>query len=196
MYYGNVSMAGLTTSSFTVAGTPDNTPYLSPIGLAVTVLLGTGIGQVTRVVNASRDLKSWEVSPAFAVPLQEDSVISIVPFRGHCTYEGNAYLNDTTWQLFGTAFDVTGAGNYLFNTSGGMQAWGLWYQGGLQVNYGVVLDNNTLRCSGLCLFSMLASVLLCCCGNSFVFRALLFIVVQAVFGRLTSPMLRTITRAR
>ena len=134
-------------------------------GLAVVVIDGSGVGQVSRAITGSADARTWTVSPPFRAPLTlagggggqggPPSLLSIIPFRGGLTYEGNAMLNDTTWQLFGTALDVVSAGNFISDMSSGgtMTLWGLYYidgqsAGGWQPNYNVLFDQNTAACSG------------------------------------------------
>jgi len=135
-------------------------------GLAVVVIDGSGVGQVSRVLTGSADAKTWTVSPPFRSPLTlaggggggggggAPSLLSIIPFRGGLTFEGNAVLNGTTWQLFGTALDVVSAGNFMSNFSSGgtMTLWGLYYEdgqdvGGWQPNYNVLFDQNVAACS-------------------------------------------------
>ena len=93
---------------------------------------------------------TYSISPPFEQPLDRNSsVLSIVSFRGRSTWEGNAYLNATAFQLFGTSVDVVCAGNYFDNATSGMQSFGLYYQGGWQPNYGVLFEQNTMRCTGI-----------------------------------------------
>lgn len=183
LYYGWILNSTLTPDgksqvlSTTFPATVDK--YLGPIGLQVAVLDGAGIGQVSRVTAVNGARNAWTVSPPFAVPLAtNNSVITIIPHRGPSVFEGNAYLQDTTFQvwdvvlhrcwtcsfkllclwdmcvcppspqLFGTAYDVVAAGNFMQNTSGGFQAWGLWYQGGYQPNNNILFESNTATCSG------------------------------------------------
>ena len=133
--------------------------YLPAAGLAAIVMDGAGAGMWTRAVAASADARTWTVSPPFAAPLApagaaDASLVAIVPFRGDLFWEGCAYLNDTTHQLFGTALGVVIAGNYVQNMTGSMTTWGLWYddgqsaRAGFQPNYQVLYDANTIRCSG------------------------------------------------
>ena len=154
LYFGTADSSSIdpTTNSETwhAAFAPIKNPYLEPVGLAAVVMQGENVGAVARVTNASDDQTTWTVTPPLFLGSKTGapSVISVVPYRGQILWEANAYLNDTTWQLFGVAIDITSVGNYMQNVTAGMQAWGLLYQGGWQPNYGLYFGDNTLRCSG------------------------------------------------
>lgn len=93
---------------------------------------------------------TYTISPPFEQPLDRNSsVLSIVSFRGRSIWEGNAYLNATAFQLFGTSLDVVSAGNYFENSTSGMQSFGLYYQGGWQPNFDVLFEANTMQCTGI-----------------------------------------------
>ena len=158
---GDGSAAALAANQTLVLANPPSVPdkYLPAAGLAAIVMDGAGAGMWTRAVAASADARTWTLSPPFAAPLApagaaDASLVAIVPFRGDLFWEGCAYLNDTTHQLFGTALGVVSAGNYVQNMTGTMTTWGLWYDdgqaanAGFQPNYQVLYDANTIRCSG------------------------------------------------
>ena len=122
---------------------------VSLLGSAASILGGRGIGQVSRVVDASADLMTYTVSPPFAIDLDANSsALSIVNFRGRSVWEGNAFVNATAFQLFGSSFDIVVAGQFFMNSSSGAESFGLYYQGGWQANLGILYDSNTLRCTG------------------------------------------------
>eukprot|EP00037_Helgoeca_nana_P012717 m.115967 g.115967 ORF g.115967 m.115967 type:complete len:152 (+) comp21606_c0_seq1:2269-2724(+) len=54
-----------------------------------------------------------------------------MPFRGHMAFEGNVFVNGTTFQFFGAGVDCAVV-NSSFDTFSRVSPWGLWYQGGFQ----------------------------------------------------------------
>lgn len=140
----------INSSSFTLMDPPYDLGLTYP-GLLVSVMQGTGLGQIRQLqsfsINPSDNSSSvWTVDTPFDTPLiPEDSVVSIVPFRGDIIFEGNTYINGTTFQFFGTAVRISTAGTYM-NNMPNMIAWGREYQGGYQINQNLYWGNNIMVC--------------------------------------------------
>jgi len=56
---------------------------------------------------------------------------AVMPWRGQMAFEGNTFVNGTTFQFFGAGADLHVVNN-TFRNFGSVSPWGLWYQGGLQ----------------------------------------------------------------
>ena len=137
------------------------------MGASVSVLYGPGLGGTARVRSFTPTNASWSAAlevelhpPLLTRPVPGASYLAINPFRGSLVWEGNTMVNDTTWQLWAQATDVTLAGSYFSAFHGGsVLNWGLFYQcpwgnGGAgfscawQPNIGTDFLGNTLRCLG------------------------------------------------
>jgi hypothetical protein len=116
-------------------------------GAAVYVLDGKGAGQY-RLVTAHQG-REWEVDHPWTVPLDETSVLSIVPFRGRNLFIGNTFLDGGAMQLYGSAADVIVAGNTGARIDG-FFTWGLNPHGwGWQPSFCCqFLDNELTELSG------------------------------------------------
>ena len=102
------------------------TPHTDYRGGGVYVLEGTGAGQY-RFVTGHRG-REWVVDRPWDVPLDESSVISIVPFRGRNIFAGNHIEDAGPLQLYGSAVDVIVADN-VTTRADGLLAWGLSQHG-------------------------------------------------------------------
>ena len=135
------------------------------VGATVVVLFGPGLGGLARVKSFTPSNDSWTASatvtlspPLLTRPAPGASWVAINPTRSGMTWEGNTYVNDTTWQLWAQATDVVLAGGYFQDFTGDVRNWPLFYQcpwgdggpGGFscawQANVGVDFIGNTLRC--------------------------------------------------
>ena len=130
------------------------------IGGSVSVLFGPGMGGMARVVgivptNASWSAASvWILDPPLLTRPDATSFVAINPFRGGFIFEGDLYVNSTTWQLWAQATDIVLAGSYFQDMSGDVRNWALFYQCpyanfscAWQPNVGTDFLYNTLRCS-------------------------------------------------
>ena len=168
LFYGGVSPINGSALHFTLSYNPVQPGMggLNFSGMGFAVQAGTGIGQLRRLVSltVTGPKRSEVVVVAIDVPLDAPldatSMVSINAFSGHMAFEGNRFVNGSTFQLFGAAVHVRVAGNTLVNVSearfarqgetsvgGGIIAWGL--EGGVNVQptYYVSILNNSLTCS-------------------------------------------------
>jgi hypothetical protein len=127
-YFGTVAAAG---DRLTLDGDPvfkdyAPTPHTDYRGGVVYVLEGTGAGQY-RFVTGHRD-REWVVDRPWDVPLDQTSVVSIVPFRGRSIFVENRIEDAGPLQLYGSAADVIVADN-LTSRADGLLAWGLSQHG-------------------------------------------------------------------
>ncbi len=137
------------------------------VGATATVLFGPGLGGMARVSGFTPTNASWAAAaqltlspPLLTRPQPGASWIAINPTRAGMVWEGNTYVNDTTWQLWAQATDIILAGSYFqdWEDGGDVRSWPLFYQcpwgpggpGGFscawQANVGVDFIGNTLRC--------------------------------------------------
>jgi len=133
----------------------------SYIGASVSVIFGPGLGSTARVAGIVPDNSSWTSArtwifdPPLIGALANESYISINPFRGGFIFEGSAYVNDTTFQLWAQATDIMVSGCSFFNISGDVRNWPLQYQCpwtdgfpcAWQVNIDTHFVNNVIECS-------------------------------------------------
>ena len=132
------------------------------VGGSVAVLAGPGLGGTARVAAVLPTNSTWEEALVFTLhpplitrPVPGESLLTINPFRGFMTWEGNTYVNDTTWQLWAQATDALLAGSYFQNISGDIRSWALEYQCpwpapfacAWQPNVGIDFIRNSLRCA-------------------------------------------------
>lgn len=127
-YFGTATAAG---DRLTLHGDPvfkdyAPTPHTDYRGGVVYVLDGAGAGQY-RFVTGHRD-REWVVDRPWDVPLDQSSLISIVPFRGRCIFVGNRVEDAGPFQLYGSAADVIVADN-VTSRADGLLAWGLSQHG-------------------------------------------------------------------
>ncbi len=101
-------------------------PHSDYRGGVVYVLEGTGAGQY-RFVTGNLG-KEWAVDRPWDVPLDQSSVISIVPFRGRNIFVENRIEDAGAFQPYGSAADVIVADNVMAR-SDGIVAWGLTQHG-------------------------------------------------------------------
>lgn len=102
------------------------TPHTDYRGGVVYVLDGTGAGQY-RYVTGHRD-REWVVDRVWDVPLDDTSLVSIVPFRGRSIFVENRIEDAGPLQLYGSAADVIVADN-VTSRADGLLAWGLSQHG-------------------------------------------------------------------
>jgi hypothetical protein len=102
------------------------TPHSDYRGGVAYVLDGTGAGQY-RIVTAHQD-REWVVDRGWDVPLDDSSVVSIVPFRGRSLFVENRIEDAGPLQLYGSAADVIVADN-VTSRADGLLAWGLSQHG-------------------------------------------------------------------
>jgi hypothetical protein len=140
---------------------PDGRNVSSYIGASVSVVYGPGLGSTARVVDIVPDNSSWTTAslwvfdPPLIGAIVNESYLSINPFRGSFIFEGSAYVNDTTFQLWAQATDIIVAGCSFFNISGDVRNWPLQYQCpwldgfpcAWQVNIDTHFVNNVIECS-------------------------------------------------
>lgn len=150
LYFGFITSASGATVTLPTNVTQPGHNYT---GMALVVMGGTGIGQVGRVVSWNG--ATWTLRAPFATPLvANDSVVSLVGYRGRAVYDSNDYYNGTCFQYFGTAIDTYAVGNAFVNmniTNGnsgvspaGLMAWGLNYNGYQPCFFAHVTDNSFL----------------------------------------------------
>lgn len=127
-YFGTVAAAGdrLTLDSDPVFKDYAPTPHTDYRGSVVYVLEGTGAGQY-RFVTGHRG-REWVVDRVWDVPLDQTSVVSIVPFRGRSIFVENRIEDAGPLQLYGSAADVIVADN-VTSRADGLLAWGLSQHG-------------------------------------------------------------------
>jgi len=101
-------------------------PHSDYRGGVVYVLEGTGAGQY-RFVTGHQG-REWAVDRPWDVPLDQSSVISIVPFRGRNIFVENRIEDAGAFQPYGSAADVIVADNVMAR-SDGILAWGLTQHG-------------------------------------------------------------------
>lgn len=162
------------------------------VGATLSVLYGPGLGGLARVAAFLQPTNgSWQAAgavrlhpPLLTQPVAGQSWVAINPTRSELVWEGNSYVNDTTWQLWAQATETVLAGSYFEDFSGGgdVRNWALFYQcpwgsgggeGGFpcawQPNVASDFIGNTLRCvSGM----SSACMCVCCCCRSCACRAL------------------------
>lgn len=133
----------------------------SYFGASVSIVYGPGLGSTARVadivpVNSSwTTALNWVFDPPLVGAIAGESYIAINPFRGGFIFEGSAYVNDTTFQLWAQATDIVVAGCAFFNISGDVRNWPLQYQCpwkdgfpcAWQVNIDTHFVNNVIECS-------------------------------------------------
>lgn len=133
----------------------------SYLGASVSVIFGPGLGSTARVAGIVPDNSSWLTArtwvfdPPLIGAVAGASFIAINPFRGGFVFEGSAYVNDTTFQLWAQATDIVIAGNAFFNIAGDVRNWPLQYQCpwkdgfpcAWQVNIDTHFLGNVLECS-------------------------------------------------
>ena len=133
----------------------------SYLGASVSVIFGPGLGSTARVVDIVPDNYSWATAstwvfdPPLIGAIVGESYIAINPHRGGFIFEGSAYVNDTTFQLWAQATDIIVAGCAFFNISGDVRNWPLQYQCpwndgfpcAWQVNIDTHFVNNVIECS-------------------------------------------------
>ena len=127
-YFGTVVAEG---DRLHLNGDPDfkdyaPTPHTDYRGGVAYVLDGTGAGQY-RIVTGHRD-REWVVDRGWDVPLDDSSLVSIVPFRGRSIFVENRIEDAGLLQLYGSAADVIVADN-VTSRAEGMLAWGLSQHG-------------------------------------------------------------------
>lgn len=134
VYFGNVTDVSqdgkvLTTGGATHAGPPFTN------GGAVAVMAGPGLGATARLAICPASLTNdHTLCLRDALPLTlapRASLLTATAFRGQMVFEGNSFVNGTTFQLYGAGLYVTIAGN-RFHSFGNVGSWGLFYQGAYQ----------------------------------------------------------------
>jgi hypothetical protein len=137
----NVSEDGLTLA---LAAPTHGSPYLRA-NLGVTVVAGDGLGAVGRAATYTTNTivlqQPLPISPTVTGPLGHGpaaagaasvaSLLAVAPFRGWAAFEGNRFVNGTTFQFYGAGTHIYTSGN-RFENFGNVGSWGLFYQGGLQ----------------------------------------------------------------
>ena len=76
----------------------------------------------------SAGLRSWVVSHAYTVDLDETSHVSITPYIGQIAFNGNYYSDGGEIQFYAQAFGVVAAEN-RFERTGGLSSWARGYSG-------------------------------------------------------------------
>ncbi|MDQ1328544.1 MAG: Pectate lyase 3 protein, partial [Candidatus Poribacteria bacterium] len=89
---------------------------------AVLILDGMGAGQYRRVV--SNNERIWEIDRPWDINPDQNSLISIVPFRGRYLFIGNKFEDGGAFQLYGMSIDCIVAEN-TGTRMDGFFAWGL-----------------------------------------------------------------------
>lgn len=128
--------AGETTVSLPAKGGGPETGGFKP-GEALVVMSGPTAGAVARLASfvvsngSAVGATAKTAEPLPAAIGGEGSFAAVMPWRGRMAFEGNTFINGTTFQFFGAGDDL-----HIFNNSfeqfGTVVAWGLWYQGGYQ----------------------------------------------------------------
>jgi len=109
----------------------------------VCILTGRGAGQYRYVTaNAGRD---WKIDRPFAVSPDENSIITIAPYRGQLIVSGNRF-EDANWvnMGYGSSLDVICANNTLFRCSQ-LLNYGLNLPDGQQPSWRVQYFNNEIH---------------------------------------------------
>ena len=137
VYFGNVtdvSQDGRVLTTGNVTHTGGNKPHFADGG-AVTVMAGPGLGATARLAICPPPLTNdHTLCLRDALPLTlapRASLLTATAFRGQMVFEGNSFVNGTTFQLYGAGLNVTIAGN-RFHSFGNVGSWGLFYQGAYQ----------------------------------------------------------------
>jgi len=120
VYFGKVRPQ--TESNLTRVDLTGMMAYPQPGG-ALCVLNGTNAGDCRRVASGGNDNLRWvRLDRPFASPLDETSLITILPFQGHIAFVGNTYSDGGEVQLYGQALGCVMADN-TFERTGGLSAW-------------------------------------------------------------------------
>ena len=119
------------------------------VGAAVVVLNGTGRGQIRTVISKCNATSTIHVDQSFSEPLDDSSLITLVPYVGQWLVAGNHFANGTTVQVFGIGLHVVMADNELHNMTcsgqvkpAGMVTTSTPYGTGIMPNFGVEIRNN------------------------------------------------------
>jgi hypothetical protein len=97
-------------------------PHQNWAGAAVMILEGKGVGQY-RIVTGHQG-RDWEIDRPWTVVPDQQSRISIVPFRGRNLFIGNACHDGGPFQLYGSAHECFVAEN-TGQRMDGFLVWGL-----------------------------------------------------------------------
>jgi hypothetical protein len=136
-------------------------------GATIAIMRGLGQGQWRRVLSISNATSSpkvlldaaFDVQPSFGPDSDPaSSFISITVTHGQATFEGNFYLNGTTFQTYGAAMQTVVAGNtfremftteYMNSTAvaAGLRLFGHRYVNGYQPNWWTLLTDNVIDCT-------------------------------------------------
>lgn len=120
-------------------------------GEALVVMKGPSTGVVVRV-NALNAVAPAAGTISATTKLSADigpgGFGTIMPYRGQMVFEGNRFVNGTTFQFFGAGVDCSVVNNSFHNFSS-VSPWGLWYQGGFQPTVRTQWRENTLNRSTL-----------------------------------------------
>ena len=103
------------------------------------MVAGDGLGAVGRVATYTTNTivlrQPLPIRPTLNGPSGPGSaaasLLTAGPFRGWAVFEGNSFLDGTTFQFYGAGTHLYTSGNY-FENFGNVGSWGLFYQGGLQ----------------------------------------------------------------
>lgn len=130
-------------------------------GSSLAVMRGLGTGQWRRIASVMADGVTvvledgaFDPLPAFG---DAGSYLSISPLAGQSTFEGNTWVNGTTFQTYGESIDLIFAGNTMtemfttqwMNTTqvaAGLRLFGHRYQGGYEQNWRSLIEGNVLDC--------------------------------------------------
>ncbi len=125
---------------------------------------GPGQGQWRRLasVDATNVItleSAFDPQPQFGNASDKSaSFISVTVMHGQATFEGNSYMNGTTWQTYGAALETVIAGNVfheMFTTdfenttavAAGLRLFGHRYVNGYQPNWWSLVVDNTVDCT-------------------------------------------------
>lgn len=133
-------------------------------GVIVAIMRGPGQGQWRRLasVDAANVItleSAFEPQPQLGNASDAGaSFISVTVNHGQAVFEGNSYVNGTTWQTYGAALETVIAGNVfreMFTTesmnttavAAGLRLFGHRYVGGYQPNWWSLVVGNTIDCT-------------------------------------------------
>lgn len=104
--------------------------WLPCINLSLVVLAGTGMGTTARVTSCGQNTIVLRDPLPIALATAEQknpSLLTVAPYRGMAVFEGNFFINGTTFQYYGAGIHLVTAAN-KFQHFGNVGSWGLWYQ--------------------------------------------------------------------
>lgn len=94
----------------------------SMLGGAVSILDGTGAGQVRRLVGLVNHTQ-FVIDAPFSVPLDSTSIIQVGPYKGRMIFHNNKYEDGGAFQFYANAVDMI-VSSHRFTRVEGLLSWG------------------------------------------------------------------------